>query len=155
VKIKDLLQKSSILIDPPAADKKGIITQLAAHLALMHNLPDGRLIAQKILEREAEVSTGIGYGIAIPHSRMEKIDRIYMAAARSMKGIDYSSIDGQPVHLIFMLISPAGASNEHMQVLSSLSRIMSYEDIRKKLIATKRAEQFLDMLVKGENKYAG
>ena len=155
MKIKDLLQKSSILIDPPAADKKGIITQLAAHLALMHNLPDGRLIAQKILEREAEVSTGIGYGIAIPHSRVEKIDRIYMVAARSVKGIDYSSIDGQPVHLIFMLISPAGASTEHMRVLSSLSRIMSYEDIRKKLIAAKRAEQFLDLLIKSEIKYAG
>ncbi|MBN2188450.1 MAG: PTS sugar transporter subunit IIA [Chitinispirillaceae bacterium] len=155
MKIKDLLQKSCILIDPPAADKKGIITQLAAHLASINNLPDGRLIAQKILEREAEVSTGIGYGIAIPHARMEKIDRIYMAAARSVKGIDYASIDGLPVYLIFMLISPAGASNEHVQVLSSLSRIMSYEDIRKKLIAAKKAEQFLDLLVKGEIKYAG
>jgi fructose PTS system EIIBC or EIIC component len=153
VKIKDLLQKSSILIDPPALDKKGLITRLAAHMASINNLPDGGLIAEKILEREAQVSTGIGYGIAIPHSRMEKVDRIFMAAAKSVKGIDFSSIDGQPVHLIFMLISPAGASNEHVQVLSSLSRIMSYEEIRKKLIAAKRPEQFLDLLIKGENKY--
>jgi PTS system fructose-specific IIC component len=153
VKIKDLLQKSSILFDPPAADRKGIITQLSAHLASIYNLPDHGLIAKKILEREAEVSTGIGYGIAIPHSRVENIDRMYMVAARSVKGIDFSSIDGQPVHLIFMLISPAGASNEHVQVLSSLSRIMSYEDIRKKLLAAKKQEQFLDLLVKGENKY--
>jgi PTS system fructose-specific IIC component len=153
VKIKDLLQKSSIIFDPPAADKKGIITWLAAHMASINNLPDGRLIAGKILEREAEVSTGIGYGIAIPHSRVEKIDRIYMVGARSRQGIDFSSIDGQPVHLIFMLISPAGASNEHVQVLSSLSRVMSYEDMRRKLMAAKTPERFLDLLVKGEQKY--
>jgi mannitol/fructose-specific phosphotransferase system IIA component (Ntr-type) len=153
VKIRDLLQKNSVLIDVPAADKNGMITQLADHLASIYNLPDGGLIARKILERETEVSTGIGYGIAIPHARVEKIDRIYMVAARSVKGVDFSAIDGQPVHLIFLIISPAGASSEHVQVLSSLSRIMSYEDIRKKLLAAKRPEQFLDLLVKGENKY--
>jgi mannitol/fructose-specific phosphotransferase system IIA component (Ntr-type) len=153
VKIKDLLHKSSILLDPPAPDKKGIITCLAAHLASINNLPDSGFIARKILEREAEVSTGIGYGIAIPHSRVGKIDRIYMAAARSAGGIDFSSIDGQPVHLIFMLISPSDASNEHVQVLSALSRIMSYEDMRKKLMAAKMPEKFLELLIKGENKY--
>lgn len=153
MKIIDLLQKNGILIDLSAADKEGAITRLAGHLALIHNLPDGALIADKIMERETEVSTGIGFGIAIPHARVENIDRVYMAAARSVKGIDFSAIDGQPVHLIFMIISPAGVSNEHVQVLSSLSRIMSYEDIRKKLFSAKKPEQFLDLLVKGENKY--
>jgi PTS system fructose-specific IIC component len=76
-----------------------------------------------------------------------------MVAARSLKGIDFTAIDGQPVHLIFMIISPANSSTDHMQVLSSLSRIMSYEDLRKKLLAAKKPEQFLDLLVKGENKY--
>jgi len=153
VKIRDLLQKNSVLIDLQAADKIDIITQIAHHLASIYNLSDADLISRKILEREADVSTGIGFGIAIPHARVEKTDRVYMVAARSIKGIDFTAIDGQPVRLIFMIISPANSSTDHMQVLSSLSRIMSYEDIRKKLLAAKKPEQFLDLLVKGENKY--
>jgi fructose PTS system EIIBC or EIIC component len=153
VKISALLQKSSILIDLASADKNGCITQLAGHMASVYNLPDGGLIARKILEREADVSTGIGFGIAIPHARVENINRVYMAAASSVKGIDFTAIDGQPVHLIFMIISPSGASNEHVQILSSLSRIMSYEDIRKKLMTAKTPEKFLELLIKGENKY--
>jgi fructose-specific phosphotransferase system IIA component len=155
VKIRDLLQKNSILIDLQAADKNEAMTRLARHLASINDLPDTDLITRKILEREAEVSTGIGFGIAIPHARVETVDRLYMAAGRSLKGIDFAAIDGQPVHLIFMLISPSNASSDHVQLLSSLSRIMSYEDMRKKLLAAKRAEQFLDLLVKGEDKYVG
>ena len=153
MKIRDLLNKDSIIIDLQARDKNETIVQMAGFLAAINNLQDHDLIFRKILEREAEMSTGIGLGIAIPHARVETVDRVYMAAARSVKGVDFTAIDGQPVHLIFMIVSPVHASSDHMQVLSSLSRIMSYEDIRKKLLTVKKQEQFLDLLVKGENKY--
>ena len=153
MKIGDLLHKDSIIIDLQTGDKNETIVQMAGFLASINNLHDADLISRKILEREAEMSTGIGLGIAIPHARVEKVDQVYMAAARSVKGVDFTAIDGQPVHLIFMIVSPVNASSDHMQVLSSLSRIMSYEDIRKKLRTAKKQEQFLDLLVKGENKY--
>lgn len=153
MKIRDLLNKDSIIIDLQARDKNDTIVQMAGFLASINNLQDHDLIFRKILEREAEMSTGIGLGIAIPHARVETVDRVYMAAARSVKGIDFTAIDGQPVYLIFMIVSPVHASSDHMQVLSSLSRIMAYEDIRKKLRTVKKQEQFLDLLVKGENKY--
>jgi PTS system fructose-specific IIC component len=153
VKIRDLLNKDSIIIDLQARDKNATIVQMAGFLASINNLQDNDLIFRKILEREAEMSTGIGLGIAIPHARVETVDRVYMAAARSVKGIDFTAIDGQLVHLIFMIVSPVHASSDHMQVLSSLSRIMSYEDIRKKLLTVKKQEQFLELLIKGENKY--
>ena len=153
MKIRDLLNKDSIIIDLQARDKNDTIVQMAGFLASINNLQDNDLIFRKILEREAEMSTGIGLGIAIPHARVETVDRVYMAAARSVKGIDFTAIDGQLVHLIFMIVSPVHASSDHMQVLSSLSRIMSYEDIRKKLLTVKKQEQFLELLIKGENKY--
>jgi fructose-specific phosphotransferase system IIA component len=153
VKIRDLLQKNSILIDLQGSDKNEIITQMARYMASIYNLPDADLIVRKILEREAEMSTGIGLGIAIPHARVEKVDRLYMVAARLKKGVEFSAIDEQPVHLIFMMISPKNTSAEHTQILSSLSRIMSYEDMRKRLNSCTRAEQFLDLIVKGEDKY--
>jgi fructose-specific phosphotransferase system IIA component len=153
VKIRDLLQKNSILIDLQAKDKNEIITQMAHYLASINNLPDADSIARKILEREAEMSTGIGFGIAIPHARVDKTDRVYMIAARSVKGIDFSAIDEQPVHLVFMIISPLNTSAEHTQILSALSRIMSYEDMRRKLLTADKPERFLDLIVKGEDKY--
>jgi PTS system fructose-specific IIC component len=153
VKIQDLLQKSSILIDISGTDKTEALSQLAILMTSLYSLQNGEQIKQKILEREADMSTGIGYGIAIPHARISGIDRLYMVAGRSLTGIEFDAIDEQPVHLIFMMISPTNTSTEHTQILSSLSRIMSYEDVRSKLLASETPEQFLDIIVKSENKY--
>jgi PTS system fructose-specific IIC component len=153
VKIQDLLQKSSILIDINVTNKTEALSQMAILMTSLYSLPNSEQIKQKILEREADMSTGIGYGIAIPHARISGIDRLYMVAGRSMAGIEFDAIDEQPVHLIFMMISPTNTSTEHTQILSSLSRIMSYEDVRSKLLASETPEQFLDIIIKSENKY--
>jgi PTS system fructose-specific IIC component len=153
VKIRDLLTKNSILIDLQGTDKEAILAQMAQYMASIYNLADADSISRKILEREADMSTGIGFGIAIPHARIPSIDRMYMIVARSVTGVDFAAIDEQLVHLIFMMLSPANTSAEHTQILSSLSRIMSYEDMRKKLFAATKPEQFLDLLIKGEDKY--
>jgi mannitol/fructose-specific phosphotransferase system IIA component (Ntr-type) len=153
VKIRDLLSKNSILIDLPGTDKDEILTQMAQYMASIYNLPNVETITRKILEREADMSTGIGFGIAIPHARIDTIDRVYMIVARSTASVDFSSIDEQLVYLIFMMISPLNTSAEHTQILSSLSRIMSYEDMRKRLLSATTSEQFLDLLIKGEDKY--
>ena len=134
-------------------NKAELLAQMSKYLASLYDLKDQDLIARKILDREAEMSTGIGYGIAIPHARIEGIDRVYMIAGRNVKGIDFNAIDEQPVHLIFMMLSPANASSQYTQLLSSLSRIMSYEDIRSSLIDTEDPEKFLDVIIRGENKY--
>lgn len=153
MKIRDLLSKNSILIDLQGSDKTEILTQMADYICSLHNLGEKQVITGKILERESEMSTGIGFGIAIPHARVPLVDRQYMIAARSAQGIDFNAIDEQLVNLIFMMISPANTSSEHTQILSSLSRIMSYEDMRKKLLTAPTADQFLDLIVKGEDKY--
>ena len=153
MKVQDLLQKNSILIDLKGTDKVEILAQMARFMASIYDLADGSMIAEKILERESDMSTGIGYGIAIPHARLTGIDRLYMVAARSDEGIDFDAIDEQPVHMIFMMISPTNTSSEHTQILSSLSRIMSYEDVRNKLLTSQTPEQFLDVITKSENKY--
>ncbi len=153
MKVQDLLQKNAILIDLNSIDKREVLTQMARFMASLYGLQDGDGISQKILERESDMSTGIGYGIAIPHARISGIDRLYMVAARHKNGIEFNAIDEQPVHLLFMMISPMNTSAEHTQILSSLSRIMSYEDVRKKLLNVNTAEQFLDVIIKSENKY--
>ena len=122
-------------------------------MASLYGLDNGEQISRLILERESDMSTGIGYGIAIPHARITGIDRLYMVAARSVNGIEFGAIDDQPVHVIFMLVSPANTSTEHTQILSSLSSIMAYEDVREKLFSAETVEQFLDIIEKSEEKY--
>jgi len=153
VRVQDILQKNSILIELASTDKQEVLTQMARYMVSLHGISNGDSIAQKILERESDMSTGIGYGIAIPHGRISGIDKLYMIAGRSDKGIDFNAIDEEPVHLIFMMISPANTSTDHTNILSSLSRIMSYEDVRTKLLAADSADSFLDIIIKSENKY--
>lgn len=153
MKIQDVLQKNGIITNLDATAKTELLTQMGRYLASLYDLKDQELIVRKILDREAEMSTGIGYGIAIPHARIEGIDRVFMIAGRSAKGIDFNAIDEQPVYLIFMMLSPANASSQHTQLLSSLSRMMSYEEVRNSLLETEDQQQFLDIIIRGENKY--
>jgi mannitol/fructose-specific phosphotransferase system IIA component (Ntr-type) len=153
VRIQDILQKNAIIINLEASKKTELLLQMAQYLASHYDLKDKAMVVQKIMDREAEMSTGIGFGIAIPHARMEGLDRVYMIAARSIKGIEFDAIDEQPVHLIFMMLSPANTTNPYTQILSSLSRIMSYEEIRQGLIKADSPEAFLGVIARGEDKY--
>lgn len=153
MKIQDLLEKNSILLDIPRSEKSEALQLMATFLANRYSLPDGEDIAAKIIERETDMSTGIGYGIAIPHARISGIDRLYLIVGRSITGIDFNAIDEQPVHLLFMMLSPKNTSAEHTQILSNISRIMSYEEVRTRLLEVQTVEQFFDMIVKSENKY--
>ena len=153
MRIQDILQKNAIILNLEAVNKTQLLTQMAQYIASLHDLKDKPLIVHKILDREAEMSTGIGFGIAIPHARIEGIDSVFMIAARLSKGIEFNAIDEQPVHLIFMMLSPANTTNPYTQILSALSRIMSYEEIRQSLIQSDSAESFLSIIARGEDKY--
>ena len=153
MKIQDLLQKNAILPDITQRGKNEVLHIMATFMATLYGLPDGEDIARKIIEREVDMSTGIGYGIAIPHARISGIDRLYLSVGRSLEGIEFKAIDELPVHLLFMMLSPKNTSSEHTQILSKLSRIMSYEEVRSKLLEAKNAEELLDIIVKSENKY--
>jgi fructose-specific phosphotransferase system IIA component len=152
-KIQELIQKNSIIIDLKCADKFEAINTISRFLCSVNGLSNAEEAAGKIIERETEMSTGIGLGIAIPHARIAGIDRLYMAAARSSEGIEFNSLDEQAVNLIFMMVSPANTSTEHTQVLSALSRVMSYEEVRTNLMQAGTPEAFGETIANAENKY--
>jgi mannitol/fructose-specific phosphotransferase system IIA component (Ntr-type) len=153
-KVQELVQRNGVIIDLKCAEKFEAINSMARFMCSVNGLSNAEEVAGKIIERETEMSTGIGFGIAIPHARLSGIDRLYMAAARSVGGIEFNSLDELPVNLIFMMISPANTSTEHTQVLSTLSQIMAYEEVRDKLLRTDTPEAFVDILADAENKYA-
>jgi fructose-specific phosphotransferase system IIA component len=153
VKIQELIKKNGIIIDLKSGDKTDALNSIARFLCSINGLTNTEEVCAKIIEREADVSTGIGLGIAIPHCRLSGINNLCMAAARSVKGIEFNALDEQPVHLIFMMISPANTSEEHTEVLSLLSKIMVYEEVRSKLLEASTPDEFLDIITKAENKY--
>ena len=153
MKIQDLLHKNAILTDIAPTDKREVLQLMATFMATRFGLQDSDDIARRIIERETEMSTGIGYGIAIPHARIAGIDQLFLVVGRSKQGVEFNAIDELPVHLLFMMLSPKNTSAEHTQILSKLSRIMSYEEVRTKLLEVATAEQFYDIIVKSENKY--
>ena len=153
MKIQELIKKNGIIIDLKSTDKMEALNSIARFLCSINGLTNTDEVCAKIIERETEMSTGIGFGIAIPHGRLGGINKLYMVAARSIDGIEFEALDDQPVNLIFMMVSPASTSEEHTLALSSLSRIMSYEEVRSKLTNASDTDEFIDIITKAENKY--
>jgi len=153
IKIRELIGEDCVITDLKAADKLEAIKSVARFACSIGGLDRAEEVTGKVLEREEEMSTGIGFGIAIPHARLADTDRLYMAAARSAGGIEFDSLDGLAVNLIFMLISSESIPTAHTEVLSSLSRILSYEEVRRGLLSAGGAKEFADILAKAEEKY--
>lgn len=153
MKIIEVLPTNGILTDFRPADKADALDQLAKFMATLNDLSSPDLVAQSIAQREAEMSTGIGYGIAIPHARIEGLDKLQMVCARVLNGLEFDALDELPVNLIFMMISPTNTAADHTQILSTLTRIVSYEEIRTQLMKASDAQGFRDILIAGENKY--
>ena len=89
MKIQDLLQKNAIITDLTGKSKNEILTDMAGYLASLYGLPNSEDISRRIIEREVDISTGIGFGIAIPHARIQGIDRLYLIAGRTKPGIEF------------------------------------------------------------------
>jgi len=154
IKLRELIREDCVILDLGAVDKAEAVKYIARHVCTVGGLLDrvGE-VTDKVLEREEDMSTGIGFGIAIPHARLTGIDRLYMTAARSSAGIEFDSIDGLPVDLIFMLVSPENVPTAHIELLSALSQILSYEEVRRGLTSAETAQEFVDILSKAELKY--
>lgn len=151
MKIQDLLQKRNILVDIQAANKQELLEQMARFLASCHGLPDPDFVVRKVFERESDMSTGVGFGIAIPHTRIEGLERAHMIAARTDVPIDYDAIDEQPVRLVFMMASPVNTATLHAQILSRLSGIMAKSENREALLKVRNADEFLQVITNAEN----
>jgi fructose-specific phosphotransferase system IIA component len=155
VKLQDLLKKSHCILDLKARDKVDVITQMSRYLGSCFGLAGDEMIVQKTLEREAEISTGIGFGIAIPHCRIDTVPTSCMVAARCSENIDFNSIDELPVRLVFLMASPANTTTEHSQILTALSRVLVVEQTRQRLLDAPTADEFLAAIIDGENALAG
>ena len=148
MEIGDLLGPDSVLAKLRVGSKKQALQELAKRAAAITQLPE-RQIFDVILERERLGTTGVGGGIAIPHGRLPKLDRIYGIFARLEQPIDFESIDEQPVDLIFMLLAPEAAGADHLKALARVSRMLRDRATTEKLRGSDNAEALYALLTHG------
>ncbi len=148
MEIGDLLGPDSVLAKLRVGSKKQALQELAKRAAAITQLPE-RQIFDVILERERLGTTGVGGGIAIPHGRLPKLDRIYGIFARLEQPIDFESIDEQPVDLIFMLLAPEAAGADHLKALARVSRMLRDRATTEKLRGSANAEALYALLTNG------
>src|SRR5450432_2941896 len=117
-----------VVADLVADSKSGVLAELSRHLAGRVDGVDPEVLRKVLEERELLASTAIGDGIAIPHGKMDSVGRLVGALGRARKGIEFESIDGQPTHLVFMLVAPASSTGVHLKALARLSRLMAAAD---------------------------
>ncbi|MCL6585291.1 MAG: fructose-specific PTS transporter subunit EIIC [Anoxybacillus sp.] len=150
MKITDLLTKDTIILDLQARTKEEVVDELARKLNEAGVLSDLKAFKEAIFAREAQSTTGVGDGIAIPHAKTAAVKRPAVAFGRSTRGIDYDALDGKPSHLFFMIAAPVGADNTHLEALARLSSMLMDASFRKQIESASSGEELLAMIRKKE-----
>jgi PTS system nitrogen regulatory IIA component len=125
--------------------KKQALQELAARAAALTEQNE-RAIFEVLLQREKLGTTAVGYGVAIPHGKLPKLDRLFGMFARLERPIDFEAMDGQPVDLMFLLLAPEGAGADHLKALARVARLLRDQEIAKKLRASRDAEAIYSVL---------
>ena len=143
MKIQDVLNKNVMLFDLQATDKEGVINEMVQSLVDNGVVTDFETFKAGIMNREAQTSTGLGDGIAMPHSKNEAVKEATVLFAKSNKGVDYASLDGQPTDLFFMIAAPEGANDTHLAALAELSKYLMKPGFADKLRKASTPDQVI------------
>jgi PTS system nitrogen regulatory IIA component len=136
--LHDLIEPNAILPSLKVSTRKQALQELSERAAEVSGLP-AREIFDALLQRERLGSTGVGGGIAIPHGKLPRVDRMIGLFARLERPIDYEALDGEPVDLIFLLLAPESAGADHLKALSKVARALRDQRLTARLRATRDA----------------
>lgn len=151
MRITDLLDKKSIYLGAKVNSKEETLDRAVALMAESGKIADVDTYRKGVYAREQEGTTGIGEGIAIPHCKSAAVKQAGLAAMVIPDGVDFDSLDGEPVHLLFLIAAPDTADNVHLDVLSKLSVLLMDEDFTNALKSAKTVDEFLSIIDKAEN----
>ncbi|MCU0846501.1 MAG: PTS sugar transporter subunit IIA [Spirochaetes bacterium] len=150
--LSENLKKNNILIEPLSKTSRDLIEEMLDR-AIQNNdikAPDKSGIFKALIEREKSMSTGIGNGVAIPHCSSSRIDDLVMVMSLNDWGIDFDSIDGNPVRIAILLVVPKNKLTLHIKTLANIAKIMSNDELRSGLLMAKNAESVIRAIKKYE-----
>jgi len=146
MKLTEYISKDTIISNLKSNNKIHAIKELARLLQKKGKIDDMENALERVLERESFDSTGIGLGIAIPHARINTVDHLVCAVGRKRDGMEYRSIDGKPVHFIFLILYPPADSHKYLYFISSLSRLVLNENLVERLIEAPNSTSMFKVL---------
>mgnify|MGYP006087009463 FL=1 len=153
MKITDILKKEHIIENLVSTDKESTLDELSSFLKDKGMVSNKETLQSALMEREALGSTGIGENVAIPHAKISAIDQIITVFGRSIKGIEFDSLDKKPVHFIYLVLAPMNSSGQHLKVLARISRLLKNKSLRESIIRATEANQIYAIIADEDSKY--
>src|SRR6195952_777440 len=151
MRLSEILKPENIKVPLESVTKTDAISELVNLLAKNGDVTDAKKVLDAVLEREATRTTGIGNGLAIPHGKCSGTKDLVMAVGKAGTPIDFQSIDGRPVNLIWLLGSPPDKTGPHIHALARISRLMTIDKFRQGLAAAKTGQEVYDIILQQEN----
>ena len=157
MKFADIVSRESVVADLGPDDKEGAIRAMVKSLLDANQIvaDEYESIIKKILEREALGSTGIGRGVAVPHTKHPSVDRLVATVAVSREGVDFTSLDGEKVQILFLLISPPDRPTDHLRALEHIARQLHDDTFRRFLKQAESREAILQLLDEADESQFG
>ena len=146
MKIMDFLNKKAISVGLKATDKEGVIRELVDLLAKAGEIKNKEELTKALLARESLGSTGIGQGIGIPHAKSQNVKELVAAFGLSQNGVNFDSLDGEPVHIFFLLLAPEESAGPHLKALARISRMLKDKYFRELLRKSKDGKEVLRII---------
>ena len=153
MKLSEILDEDSILLDLKAADKKGVLEELAETIVDHEPSVDKSSLVKVLLERERLGSTGIGDGVAIPHGKFHAVTHPFVSFGRSREGLDFESMDGAPAYLFFLLVAPENSASVHLKALARIAKILKNSAFRKILMEADTREEIYRTIIQNDEEF--
>jgi len=146
MKLVDILSPQLVFPDILATNKEAALHEICVHIAQGRPGLQAEQIFDTLNEREKLGSTGIGEGVAIPHGKLNNIDKLIACFAKSTKGVEFASIDNEPTHLFFILLAPHHSAGLHLKALARISRLLKNQDFRLRLMNAQDPQVLFDII---------
>jgi PTS system nitrogen regulatory IIA component len=153
MKLSELTDEDYILPELKAKDKKGVLEELVDALVRREPSIDKKTLVKVLLERERLGSTGIGDGVAIPHGKFHGITQPIISFGRSRKGLDFESMDGEPVFLFFLLVAPENSASIHLKALAKIAKILKNSAFRKILMEAPSKKELFQAIIQNDEDF--
>ncbi len=153
MKVSDLLNTKFVLTELNSNKKEDVINELLDLFINDSRVLDLDKVRNAVLDREQIMSTGVGKGFAIPHGKTSAVTDIIGAFVKTSKAIDYDSLDGKPVNLIFLLVGKDTLVSSHIKLLSRISRLMNKDDFRERLLEANNQEEIINLFIEEEKHF--
>jgi len=152
MRIVDVLSQDCIIPELKAREKRDLLEEMVNDVASRVDGLDRERLLEVLLEREKLGSTGIGYGVAIPHGKLRGLNRIIVSFGRSLKGVEFQSLDKRPAHLFFLIVAPEDSTVAHLKILARISSLLKDATLRNRLLVAPSREEIYRIIAEGDER---